>query len=504
MQLTQRDYERIMNLGIKMSTERNRNYLLDSILKNGMAITHCDAATLYLYQDDMLVFRVMRTISMGVRRGMQGEPVDDMPPVPFREENVCAYTAIHRKIVNIPDVYDNREFDFSGPKNYDRLTGYQTKSMLVVPVENNEGELIGVLQLINSLNAEGNIVAFDRQYEIIIRSLSSLAAIELTNLRYMEDIKAQLRSFVEAMATAIDERTPYNGSHTRKVAEYSLMLADKINEKHELGVCEEYFGEERREKLELAALLHDIGKMVIPRSVMNRATRLGEEIKALEDRFVLLDSLYEIDFLKGKITQEEFLEKQRELETDLELIRRVDKVEILTDEEYNQVQAIAKKVYIKEVDNKLPDTDKCALDKKNRIQKISWLTCQERECLSIRKGTLTIEARQQMENHVVMTSKILDKVYFNKNYADVPKWAGEHHEFLDGTGYPKHLKGDEISLETRILTVADIYDALTARDRPYKKAISRDEALAILEEMAQEGKVDGCLVKWLSESLEEK
>jgi len=309
MGLTVQDFKDILTVGIQLTVEKDDNKLLNTIVEKGMQITNCDASTLYLYEDDMLKFRIMRTLSQNVCRGKDGEEITDIPPVPFKEENVCAYTAIHRKVVNIEDVYNSDEFDFSGPKRYDAMTGFRTQSMLVIPVENNTGELIGVLQMMNAQDEDGNVIPFDPQYEIIIRSLGSLAAIELTNIQYVQEIKEQLHSFVEAMATAIDERTPYNGSHTRKVAEYATVLATKINEKHQLGETEEFFDDDRMERLQLAALLHDIGKMIIPRSVMNRATRLDGDMAALEDRIALLKCYYEIDALKGRITQEEYKEK---------------------------------------------------------------------------------------------------------------------------------------------------------------------------------------------------
>lgn len=485
MKLEYDNFEKILNIGIKMSTEQNRNRLLVSILESGMDITHCDASTLYLYNKETLTFKIMKTLSMGISRGEHGEPIDDIPPVPLREENICAYAAIHREIVNIPDVYHSGEFDFSGPKNYDAMTGYHTESMLVVPVENHEGELIGVLQLMNAQDEDGKVIAFDKAYHIIIRSLASLAAITLTNLQYMEEIKEQLHSFVQAMATAIDERTPYNGSHTRKVAEYSGILAEYINQKHALGKCEDYFDENRLEQLMLAALLHDIGKMIVPLSVMNRATRLDKDIVHIEKRFTLLRAYYEIDYLKDKCSKEVFEKNLQELDETLKFIHEIDSVGFLNDENYEKVQRLAAKTYVKEDGTQIP-----------------YITEYERNCLSIRKGTLTEDTRRIMESHVEMTAKILDKVHFNKNYQNVPKWASSHHEFLDGSGYPNHLTANELDLETRILTIADIYDALTARDRPYKKPLPKDTAINILQNMAKEGKLDIQLVEWLNEALE--
>ncbi len=485
MRLEYEDFKKIFNIGINLSTGRDRNEILASILESGMEVTNCDASTLYLYENDKLTFKIMKTLSMGISRGVGGEAID-MPPVAMKEENVCAYTAIHREIVNIPDVYDSDRFDFSGPKQYDSLTGYHTKSQLVIPLENNENELIGVLQLINAMDKEGNVIPFDKQFDIIIRSLGSMAAIELTNLTYMEELKAQLYSFVEALTTVLDERSPYNASHTRNVAKYSQILADYISELHQKGQSEEFFDQNRKEKLLLAALLHDIGKIVVPLGVMDKATRLGDELAKVEERFELLESLYEVDMLRGRITEEEYREQIADLKADLAFIHKIDAVGYLDNESYDRVSRISLKKHIKE---------------NGKVTK--YITDKEKNCLSIRQGTLTVEEREVMKNHVVVTEKILSKVRFNKNFAIVPKWAASHHEFLNGTGYPKHLTAKELDLETRILTVADIYDALTAI-RPYKNAIPDNKSITMLRNMAEEGKVDGQIVEWLSEALKKE
>lgn len=487
MSLEHKDFEKMLNIGIRLSTERNQNRLLESILEAGMEITHCDASTLYLYEGNRLVFRIMKTLSLGIDRGSDGEPITDLPSVSMTEDNVCAYAAIHREIINIPDVYDSDRFDFSGPKHYDALTGYQTRSLLVIPIENSEKELLGVLQLINAQDEAGNVIPFDHQYHLIIRSLGSMAAIELTNISHMDELKTQLYSFVEAFATAIDERIPYNGSHTRKVAEYAGILADYITKKHEAGECEECFDAHHKEQIVLAALLHDIGKMIIPVKVLNRPTRLDKEIYQIEKRFELLASYYEVDMLRGRITEEEYQAKLKELKDELKFIQKIDTIGYLDDESYEHVKRLADKVHVK------PD---------GKVTR--YLTANEADYLSIRKGTLNSSDRKMVESHVVMTEKILSKVHFGSRYSIVQKWAAGHHEFLNGTGYPNHLQGDEIDIETRILTVADIYEALTARDRPYKKPVPKENAFAILRSMAEEGKVELRLVNWLEEALEEE
>lgn len=483
--LTNKELREIVDIGIALTTEKNKNHLLEMILQKAMEISNCDAGTLYLYTGDSLEFKIMKTLSQGVSRGENGEKID-LPPVPLKEENVCAYAAIHNELINIADVYHSERFDFSGPKKYDSITGYRTRSMIVIPMADAEGELVGVLQLMNSKDKNGTVIPFNDDAEFVLRSMGSQAAVSVSNMKYIEEIKTQLRSFVSAFATAVDERTPYNGSHTRKVAVYAVILADYINKMYEQGKGEEYFDDIRRDQLHLSAALHDIGKMVVPLAVMNKATRLDGGLEKIEERFKLLKAYYEIDYLKKKISQEMFETKVKYLNQSLEFISEIDNAGFMSDEKIAKVDEIAANVYVCEDGTKLP-----------------YLTEIEKDCLSIRKGTLTQAEREIMESHVVMTHKILNKVHFSKNYSKVNLFASTHHESLNGTGYPNHLKAEDLELESRILAVVDVFDALTSADRPYKKPMQKEKAFAILHDMAiKEGKLEDRLVTWLEEAME--
>ena len=483
--LTNKELREIVDIGIELTTEKNKNRLLEKILKTAMEISNCDAGTLYLYTGDSLEFKIMKTLSQNISKGEQGEKID-LPPVPLREENVCAYAAIHKELINIEDVYHSVRFDFSGPKKYDAITGYRTQSMIVIPMMDAEEELVGVLQLMNSMDKAGNIIPFTEDAEFVLRSMGSQAAVSISNMKYMEEIKVQLYSFVSAFATAVDERTPYNGTHTRKVAIYSVILADYINKMYEEGKCDEYFDDSRKDQLHLAAALHDIGKMIVPLSVMNKATRLDGGLVKIEERFRLLKAYYEIDYLKDKISKEEFDEKINYLDDSFQFISEVDGAGFMPDEKLAKVEEIAAKYHEKEDGSKL-----------------YYLTEVEKDCLSIRRGTLTCEEREIMESHVVMTKKILDKVHFSKNYSKVNLFASTHHECLNGTGYPSKLTAKDLELESRILAVVDVFDALTCTDRPYKKPMPKEKAFAILHDMAnKEGKLEDRLVTWLEEAME--
>ncbi|MBR0041359.1 MAG: GAF domain-containing protein [Oscillospiraceae bacterium] len=481
--LSEANLREVVRLGIALSAEKDKNLLFGKLLRTAMEITGCDAGTLYLFRDGKLHFKVMKTLSQGVSRGEQGEPID-LPPVALREENVCAFSALHRELINIPDVYHSDRFDFSGPRRYDAMTGYRTGSMLVVPLEDAEGELIGVLQLINKLDKENGFIRFTEEDEFILQSLGSMTAVSLSNMLYVNEIKAQMFSFVQAFATAVDERTPYNGTHTRKVTIYAELVAEEINRLHREGRTEESFDEARREQLVLAAALHDIGKMIVPLAVMNKATRLDERLETVRQRFRLLDAWYERDALAGRLTEEEAARLRGELAADLALIEAKNSAGFLPDEDLEKLGAIAKKTY------EAPDGTQTP-----------YLTEEEARCLLIRKGTLTDEERKTMESHVVMTDRILSKVRFNPKYAQARRFAATHHELLNGRGYPSHLTAEELPLESRILTVVDVFDALTCTDRPYKKPIPRPKAFAILRDMAKNGQIEERLVDYLENAL---
>ena len=476
----------VVSIGIELSGQKDRNRLWETMLKSAIDISECDAATLYLYRDDnALHFKIMKTLSQGVSRGENGEQID-LPPVPLKEENVCAYSAIHRELINIPDVYTSDRFDFSGPKKYDAMTGYRTGSMLVIPLVDSQDDLVGVLQLMNKVDEQGQFIAFTEDDEFAIRSLGSMAAVTVSNMKYLEDIRDQMHSFVQAFATAVDQRTPYNGSHTRMVTKYAGIVADEINIKNAEGLTDDYFDENRREQLTLAATLHDIGKMIIPLSVMNKATRLDDGLATVQERFKLLQALYEIDYLKGKYTEEEYKEIADYLTDAIAFINEKDGAGFMPDDALDKMRDIASRAYIYEDGTEL-----------------KYLTDKEADCLCIRKGTLTDEERRIMESHVVMTRRILEEVHFNKRYGNIIEFASTHHEMLNGSGYPDHLTADDLKLESRILAVVDIYDALTCTDRPYKKPMPREKAISILYEMAdKEGKLEHRLVDYLQDALD--
>ncbi|MEG1947208.1 MAG: HD domain-containing phosphohydrolase [Lachnospiraceae bacterium] len=460
--------ERLLEIGIALSKEKDNNKLFELILMAAMDITNCDGGTLYRKEAESLAFTLMFTRSNGTKQGGCYGPIL-LPPVPLLRENICACAALDDKLINICDVYESETFNFSGPKNYDAMTGYRTTSMLVVPMKDDENNCIGVLQLINALDEAGEICSFDKSCEQVILSLASQTAICQVNMAYATEIQELLDSLVYVISTTIDALAPYNANHTNNMVKYGERFIDWLKETNQPW----QFNEQERRQFLMSVWLHDSGKITVPLQVMDKETRLGDALAHLLDRFRIMALLDELAWNCGKIEATEYEFRKQERLSAQELILKANVIGFLNDEMFAQIKDLGNRTYV---------------DENNKVQ--PWLMESELIALSVRKGTLTAAERHIMENHVVMTDKILSKVKFPKNYSNVKEWAQNHHEFLNGTGYPKGLHGDEISVEVRLITILDIFDALTARDRPYKPAMSVEKALEIMDSMEQEGKLD--------------
>ena len=477
--MSQISIDKLLEIGIALSGEKDDDKLLGLILNEAMEMTSCDGGTLYIYDGESLNFHIMITKSMNFYKGGKKDPVS-LPPVPMLRSHVCACSAMEKKLINIADVYAyNEEYDFSGPKNYDKMTGYHTESMLVVPMEDENGDVAGVLQLINAKDSEGNTIPFKKEYEKVISSLASQAAICLMKMRQSMEIMELLDSFVRVMSTAIDARTPYNANHTKNMVRYGKnflkFLKDSGNEWQ--------MDEQKEKEFLMSVWLHDIGKLVIPLEVMDKESRLGDRLKDVEHRFEKIELLWQIDNAKGCISDNELEERKAFLSESREFILSANKAGFLPDEKLEKIDEIASHTFIDTDGNEKP-----------------FLTEEELVCMKIRKGTLSDEERKIMQSHVEMTEKFLKEVHFPKLYGNVTRWASSHHELLNGKGYPRQLKKDDIEKEVRLLSILDIFDALTATDRPYKPPMPTEKALFILEDMVKFGELDGEILELFKNS----
>jgi len=484
------DFEKVFDVVLAFNSETRYEKLLDIILTKMMEITRSDGGTLYIVEDGKLHFRIIKNISLGI---FQSEDEINLPPILLDAENienVSAYAALKNEIVMIDDVYSSNKFNFGGPKNFDKNMGYTTKSIIALPLSashTQDQEVLGVIQLINATNIKtGKTVPYGSIFAPpVITALANLAANTLANLMHMRDMKMLFYSFVAVMTQAIDERSSYSSTHTQTVAnlcrDFALYLSANFSEDHPY-----YFDENRVEKLTVAALLHDIGKIVTPVHIMDKATRLGDRMHILRNRFEIKRHQLEIDLLKETMSQKTYNIEIKRLNDALALAEAVNPAGFLSEEIFMKVEALADLTYRDAIGHVVPLLDE-----------------HDMEALLIRKGTLTRRERLLMEDHVVITGRLLDKMDFwiyYKQYKDVPDLARNHHEFLDGSGYPRKLTAEDLHLETCIMTIADIFEALTAHDRPYKPGVPVDKALHILQEMVEEGKLHGELVKLFAQS----
>lgn len=476
--MTSEQMQKFLSVSLALSAERDRERLLSTILDTAIELTNCDAGTLYLKEDDGLHFCRMVTRSQNIRQGGHDAPIT-LPPVPLEPAYVCSWSALNNQSINVSNVRTDSRFDFSGSLRYDAMTGYHTQTMLVVPLTNDKGTLIGVLQLINAQDAAGVTIPFDPSIELLIRAVASQAAISVTNMQYAEQITALLDSLVSALSTAIDERTPYNANHTRNMVRYGTAFLDWLDETD----SPLRFDADKRREFLLSVWLHDVGKLVVPLEVMDKESRLSSQLPEIRSRFRTMALLDRIAVLEGRMTEDGRAEQEKLRTEALALIEKVNRAGFLPDGDLAEIDAVAARTYTDETGTVCP-----------------WLTEEEHTRLSVRKGTLTAAERTVMESHVVVTARILAHVSFPKEYGHVPEWAASHHELLNGRGYPDHRTADDIPWEVRLLTILDVFDALTARDRPYKPPMPLEKALGILHSMVQEGSMDGEILTLFEQS----
>ncbi|GMT41987.1 MAG: HD family phosphohydrolase [bacterium] len=483
--------KRLADIGIALSAEHNLDKLLEAILDEARRFTGADAGTLYLLEDKKLNFKILQNDTLAVRMGGTSGETVTLPPVPLNKSNVSAYVAMIGESVNIPDVYEAEGFDFTGPRKYDSETGYRSKSMLVVPLRSHEDETIGVLQLLNAKDPRtGEVIPFSGNFEDLTRSLASQAAVAVTNAKLIRDMEKLIYSIVTVMATAIDERSPYTAGHIKRVAQLGVLMCEVINETGEGCFANMHFNEDGMNEMMLAGWMHDIGKITSPTHIVDKATKLQsifDRIDLIENRFMLIEALErngwlirKMKMIRDSVSLEKVAEQEKTAEKNITLIRdEIDFLkylnsggEFVDDEKLERVKEIGKKTF------------------RFNGNLMGYLTKDELENLQIRKGTLLDSEKKIMQDHAALTIRMLEKIPFTKKLANVPRFAGGHHEALDGSGYPQGIKGKDIPMEARILGLVDFYEALTASDRPYKKAMPMEKALVILKSEAENGKLD--------------
>ena len=487
--------QRLIELGIALSAERDHNLLMERILIEAQAITHADGGTLYLREDEnRLAFAIMRNDSLNITLGGTTGQIIPFPPLWLYDEdtgtpnenNVATYCAVHNEAVNIVDAYDTDRFDFSGTKAFDDNTGYRSKSFLTIPLTNREDHVIAVLQLINATDPSSDeTIPFGDDVQPMVEALASQAAVALDNQLLFQAQRELLESFIKLIAEAIDEKSPYTGGHCQRVPALTELLVEAARKSKEPNFADFDLNEEQRYEVHIAGWMHDCGKVTTPEHVMDKSTKLEtiyDRIETVRTRFEVLKRDARIAYLEAIVENEADKPSLRtKLEAELAALEEecgfIETAnvggEMMDDEDIERVGQIAKRRWHD------PSGEERDL-----------LTEEEVYNLSIRRGTLIFEEREVINNHMAVTIKMLEQLPFPRNLERVPEIAGGHHEKMDGTGYPKGLTGDQMSLPARAMAIADIYEALTAADRPYKKAKTLSETLRIMGSMKKTHHVD--------------
>jgi HD-GYP domain-containing protein (c-di-GMP phosphodiesterase class II) len=501
-----RRLEQLNEIGAALSQEKNLDGLLEKILIAAKAISHADGGTLYLRTEDQsLSFAIMRTDSLGLALGgTSGQPVPFYPIHLVNKDGqpnfqmVAAYAALTGMTVNIADAYTEAGFDFAGTRNFDSKSGYRSKSFLTVPMKNHESEIIGVLQLINRVNPDsGEITSFSEADQRLAESLASQAAIALSNRQLINQLEALFESFISLINTAIDEKSPYTGGHCQRVPELTMMLAEAVNDIDTGPLAGFSMSEKDRYELRIAGLLHDCGKITTPVHVVDKATKL----QTLFDRIDLVDTRFEVlkrDAHIAALNQKLALAQEHRL-NGMERRRRNERIDRELAEQLRQLDDdrgflqhcnIGGEAMSRDAQQRVLaiGADRQWSDPYGR--KTSFLSEEEMANLNIERGTLTAAERGIINHHIAATIKMLEALPWPKHLENVPEYAGGHHERMDGKGYPRGLTREQMSVQARVMGIADIFEALTARDRPYKRGKTLSESLQILGRMKEGGHID--------------
>jgi len=493
---TRKRLEALNKIGIALSSETNVSRLLELIVREARHFASADAGSLYLVDLDKncLLFEVAQNDTLQKRTDLKPETFKPYS-LPITKKSIAGYVAITGETLNIPDVYNlppKAGFEFN--RDFDKRNRYRTKSMLNVAMKDTEGKIIGVLQLINSTDSQGKVVSFGTSIESLVSSLASQAAVAIKNAQLIKEIKAVFEALIQYSVSAIDARSPFTAGHSKGVAKYTMALARALNDTHEGPYANISLTPAQLEELNYAAWLHDIGKIGVREGVLDKRNRLSDsEMEVLTNRFECIKASAITETQKKKVAlfqgggenpltirelDRELAKQISHIDQDLAFIKKVNTGAFLSESRLRRLEEIHQRRYL-------------GVGGQER----NYLTDFEFENLSVRKGNLTKDEIEEIRSHVIHTENIIKKVPFTGDLKRVPFFAAGHHEMLDGSGYPRHVRAENIPLQTRIMTVADIYEALVAKDRPYKKSMDPIKSLAVLKEEANSGRLDKELVR---------
>jgi HD-GYP domain-containing protein (c-di-GMP phosphodiesterase class II) len=508
LERSRHENDMLISIGRALSQERDIQSLLAIILRRACEVTNSDAGSVYIVEglDEDVSKRTLRfAVSQNESRNVQSAGFT----MPISATSIVGRCVLSGERINVPDLYNldepgvgNNAWGFVHDRSFDDKYRYQTRSVLAVPMISARAEVIGVIQLINKrakgwiqldapIDFEDGVVPFDDISEAYVGALASQAGIALENVLLYEEVKTLFDSFVKAAVTAIESRDPTTSGHSERVAELTVGLARAVNRTESGHYREVRFSRDDLTQIEYAALLHDFGKVGVREHILVKAKKLYEhERELILQRFQLIKRGYKIEGLEKKVrylteasrdqigaelanVDKDIVGKVAELDNIIKFILQANEPTVLDQGGFERIAELSGMSYRDEDGSQHP-----------------FLTHDEASCLQIRRGSLTEKERIEINSHVVHTYNFLVRIPWSRTLRDVPEIAGGHHEKLDGTGYPRGLKGDQIPVPARMMAISDIYDALTASDRPYKKAMPVEKALDILTGDVKRGQLD--------------
>ena len=480
----------LTKIGIAISAEKDINKFFNLVLDEAIKYTNADAGTIYTVSDDQkyLDFKLVCTRSKNMKLGIADTA--KWPSIPlfdengnYRNKNFVTFVANTGQPTDIDDVYDQNVFDNSGTKTYDSNNNYRSKSMAAIPLKNHENQVLGVIQLINALTENGEIVSFSEDHITMLTSLASQAAIALSNKKLIFGLENLLNQFIKSIASAIDRKSKYTGGHIIRVATLSEMISEKINA-DKVCFSNVHFTQDELQEISVSAWMHDVGKITTPVHVRDKATKLEtifDRIELIKTRFELVKAVIERD-----IAQTGNKELEKEL-TEIDAFENfIEKTniggEFMTDEALAYLDKICEFSY----------------SSHNKTYKL--ITENEKTNLAIKRGTLLPEEIETIREHAEITHEMLKELTYPKKLKNVPRFASAHHEKLNGQGYPLGLDASQLPIQARLIAIADLYEALTASDRPYKEGKTLSASLKIMAFMAKDEEIDKDLLDLLLDS----
>jgi len=496
----------LTKIGESLSSETDLNKIFDMIMDEAIHFTNADAATIYVVSEDgrKLAFEIVYTGTLGLRMG-GSHGIVNWPAIELYDPEGKPYlnrivtSVFHtKKSLSFDDVYETKDYDISGTIKTDKANNYRCKSMLSIPLKNHEDEVLGVLQVINAMDKDGNIISFSEEHSTMLNSLASQAAISLSNRHLIAGLEDLLMQFVRSIGSAIGKKSKYTYDHIDRVANMTDMIASRINECKEGKYADFEFTVAELKELSMAGWLHDVGKITTPEAIMDKSVKLEkivDRIVVIEQRFEILsillkllqNSLSPADFdnlLKTRIDPQLNAESYPAfLDAELKFLKNINVGgEFLPDADFERIERLAK------------------IQIEHEGKTYLLIDENEKRNLQIKKGTFLPEEMDIMSAHVSVTWDMLSQLTFPKKYRNVAFYAAAHHEKLNGKGYPRGLSAEQLPLQARIIAIADIFEALSSADRPYKKPKNLSECLKIMSFMVKDSHLDADLLDFLLDS----